>query len=178
MSGTWRNALRNCGRRGMSRLFNQFGSCLWCRIFLVRVLAVPMLSWNLNVLEIPLDKELTAKCFVETRTKTPGADPGRDGNNVDWLLVCGGLWMKPNLVWYFFGHGGQQHLWSVLRPRGITQCGRQCTMNYKSPAFYVIKILSPPLIIFAIAPDITEACSDWFNNQLEIHWSFTHFLTI
>ena len=28
-----------------------------------------MLSWKLSVLEIPLDKELTANCLVETRTK-------------------------------------------------------------------------------------------------------------
>ena len=28
-----------------------------------------MLSWKLRVCEIPLDKELTAKYFVETRTK-------------------------------------------------------------------------------------------------------------
>ena len=28
-----------------------------------------MLSWKLSVLEIPLDKELTANCLEETRTK-------------------------------------------------------------------------------------------------------------
>ena len=28
-----------------------------------------MLSWKLSVLEIPLDKELTANCLVETCTK-------------------------------------------------------------------------------------------------------------
>ena len=28
-----------------------------------------MLSWKLSVLEIPLEKELTANCLVETRTK-------------------------------------------------------------------------------------------------------------
>ena len=35
----------------------------------VRVPSVPMLSWKLRVLEIPWDKELTANCLVETRTK-------------------------------------------------------------------------------------------------------------
>ena len=28
-----------------------------------------MLLWKLSVLEIPLDKELTANCLIETRTK-------------------------------------------------------------------------------------------------------------
>ena len=28
-----------------------------------------MLSWKLSVLEIPVDKELTANCLVETHTK-------------------------------------------------------------------------------------------------------------
>ena len=39
---------------------------LWER---VGVLPVPMLSWKLSVLEIPLDKELTANCLIETCTK-------------------------------------------------------------------------------------------------------------
>ena len=30
---------------------------------------VPMLSWKLSVLEIPLDKELTANCLVESHMK-------------------------------------------------------------------------------------------------------------
>ena len=34
---------------------------------------------KMSVLEIPLDKELTANCLVETRTKLGDADPGCDG---------------------------------------------------------------------------------------------------
>ena len=35
----------------------------------VQVLSEPMLFWKLRMLEILLDKELTANCFLETHTK-------------------------------------------------------------------------------------------------------------
>ena len=45
-------------------------TCPWYKKGLTtRVLSLPMLSWKLSALEIPLDKELTANCLVETRTK-------------------------------------------------------------------------------------------------------------
>ena len=45
------------------------GAHLRCVSLRVRVPSGPMLSWKVNVLEIPLDKEFTANCLVETRTK-------------------------------------------------------------------------------------------------------------
>ena len=42
---------------------------LECERLWVQVPSVPVLLWKLNVLEIPLDKELTANCLVETHSK-------------------------------------------------------------------------------------------------------------
>ena len=62
-----------------------------------------MLSWKLSVLEIPLDKELTANCLVETRTKleelTSAAMVKYGLNRVQLPL-----WLKQSLIngfsWY------------------------------------------------------------------------------
>ena len=48
---------------------NQYRARLGCERLRVWVPSVPMLLWKLSVIEIPLDKELTANCFLETRTK-------------------------------------------------------------------------------------------------------------
>ena len=55
-----------------------------------------MLSWKLSVLEIPLDKELTANCLVETRTKLEELIPA--------AMVNMALWLQQSLIndfsWY------------------------------------------------------------------------------
>ena len=62
-----------------------------------------MLSWKLSVLEIPLDKELTANCLVETRTKLEELIPAA---MVEYGLfrVQLPLWLKQSLFngfsWY------------------------------------------------------------------------------
>ena len=62
-----------------------------------------MLSWKLSVLEIPLDKELTANCLVETRTKLEELIPAalvKYGLNRVQLP----LWLQQSLIngfsWY------------------------------------------------------------------------------
>ena len=62
-----------------------------------------MLSWKLSVLEIPLDKELTANCLIETHTKLEELIPAvmvkYDLNKVQLPL-----WLKQSLIngfsWY------------------------------------------------------------------------------
>ena len=62
-----------------------------------------MLSRKLSVLEIPLDKELTANCLAETY-ETQGADPGCDGSIWSEYRVQLPLWLKQSLIngfsWY------------------------------------------------------------------------------
>ena len=56
-----------------------------------------MLSWKLSVLEIPLDKELTANCLAETRTKLEELIPAvmvKYGRNRVQLP----LWLQQSLV--------------------------------------------------------------------------------
>ena len=62
-----------------------------------------MLSWKLSVLEIPLDKELTANCLIETRTQLEELIPAamvKYGLNRVQLP----LWLKQSLIngfsWY------------------------------------------------------------------------------
>ena len=57
---------------------------LRCERLRVRVLSVSMLSLKLNVSRIPLDKEITANCLVETRTKLEELIPAA-------MVKCG-LW--------------------------------------------------------------------------------------
>ena len=59
-----------------------------------------MLSWKLSVLEIPLDKELTANCLVETRTKLEELIPLRWLNMV-WIGYIS-PWSSP---WLMVSHG-------------------------------------------------------------------------
>ena len=50
-----------------------------------------MLSWKLSVLEIPLEKELTANCLVETRTKLKELIPAamvKYGLNMSTRQTC------------------------------------------------------------------------------------------
>ena len=56
-----------------------------------------MLSWKQSVLEIPLDKELTANCLVETRTKLEELIPA---SMVEYGLnrVQVPLWLKQSLI--------------------------------------------------------------------------------
>ena len=60
----------------------------------------------MSVLKIPLDKELTANCLMETRTKLEGTDPGCDKvqhplrlqqSLIKWFLM----------VWFIKGHSSQ-----------------------------------------------------------------------
>ena len=64
---------------------------IWCRSARVRVPTEQMLSWMLSVLEIPLNKEITAICTVghpcETRSRHP-------------LHVCSSFCIMLKLVWY------------------------------------------------------------------------------
>ena len=89
-----------------AQLAQCYGSRLCCLRLPIQALLVPMLSRKLNVLEIPLNKELIANYLLETHKKTLGADPGCDGINVGWygtapLLICGGLSMVfIKLSWY------------------------------------------------------------------------------
>ena len=59
---TWRNRLLQ------SSQLNRYSARFGCERLRGRVPSVPMLLWKLRVLEIPLDKKLTANCLVETRT--------------------------------------------------------------------------------------------------------------
>ena len=63
-----------------------------------------MLSWKLSVLEIPLDKELTANCLVETRTKLEELIPAA---MVKYVLnrVQLPLWLKQSLINGFWWYG-------------------------------------------------------------------------
>ena len=84
-----------------------------------------MLSWKLNVLEIPLDKELTANCLMETHTKLEELIVAA---MVDYGLnrVQRPLWLQQYLiewflmVWFTLGHSGQlrkcwkQVFWSKI----------------------------------------------------------------
>ena len=88
-----------------------------------------MLSWKLSVLEIPLDKELTANCLVETRMKLKELIPVamvKYGLNRVQL----NLWLQQSLINGFSWCGlswakvVSEHLLSVLRPRLITNQGR------------------------------------------------------
>ena len=62
-----------------------------------------MVSWNLSVLEILLDKELTANCLVETWSKLKGLIPAA---MVEYGLnrVQLPLWLQQSLIngysWY------------------------------------------------------------------------------
>ena len=50
-------------------VIGDYGAWFGCERLRVPVPAVPMLWWKLSVLEIPLDKELTADCLmIESRT--------------------------------------------------------------------------------------------------------------
>ena len=65
--------------------------------------SVPMLSWKLSMLEIPLDKELTANCLVETRTKLKELIPDAMViYGLNWVQLS--LWLKQSLIngfsWY------------------------------------------------------------------------------
>ena len=63
-----------------------------------------MLSWKLSVLEIPLDKELTANCLVETRTKLKEVIPAamvKYGLNGKQLP----LWLQQYLINGFLFYG-------------------------------------------------------------------------
>ena len=56
-----------------------------------------MLLWKLSVLEIPLDKELTANCLIETRTKLEKLIPAamvKYGLNRVQLP----LWLQQSLI--------------------------------------------------------------------------------
>ena len=102
-----------------------------------------MFSWKLSVLEIPLEKELTANCLVETHTKLEGLIPAamvKYGMNRVQLPV----WLKQSLIngfswlWLVLGHSGQ---------RTSVKCA-EATWNYKtggivhlkSPAFFFCKV--------------------------------------
>ena len=68
-----------------------------------------MLSWKLSVLEIPLDKEFTANCLVETRRKLekliPAAMVKYGLNRVQLPLVVEAVPDKWFLmVWFVLGH--------------------------------------------------------------------------
>ena len=71
-----------------------------------------MPSWKLSVLEIPLDKELTANCLVETCTKLEELIPAA---MVDYGLnrVQRPLWQQSLIkwflmVWFTLVHSGQR----------------------------------------------------------------------
>ena len=65
------------------------------------------------MLEIPFDKELTANCLVETRTKHEELIPAA---MIDYGLnrVQCPLWLQQSLIkwflmiWFTLGHSGQQ----------------------------------------------------------------------
>ena len=61
-----------------------------------------MLSWKLSVLEIPLDKELTANCLVETRTKLELIQAAMVEYGLNRVQLP--LWLKQSLIngfsWY------------------------------------------------------------------------------
>ena len=69
-----------------------------------------MLSWKLSELEIPLDKELTANCLVETPTKHEELIPAAI---VDYGLnrVQGPLWLQQSLIYGFSWYG---LLWATV----------------------------------------------------------------
>ena len=71
---------------------------------LVSTCFVPMLSWKLSVFEIPLDKELTAICLIETRMKLEElilAAMVRYGLNRVQLP----LWLVYSSPWFMVSHG-------------------------------------------------------------------------
>ena len=63
----------------MSSLLNRYSACFGCERLWVRVPSVPMLSWKLSVLEIPLDNKVTSKMSCRNLYKTRGADSACDG---------------------------------------------------------------------------------------------------
>ena len=82
--------------------------CFGCERLRVRVPSVPLLNWKLSVLEIPLDKELTANCLVETRTILEELIPAAMVNMIwigysspcgcssPWLMVSHGMvYLEP-----------------------------------------------------------------------------------
>ena len=92
---------------------NRYGARFGCERLRVRVPSVPMLLWKLSVLEIPLDKELTANRLVETRTKLEELIPAemvKYGLNRVQLP----LWSKQSLIltvshgMVVLGHSGQR----------------------------------------------------------------------
>ena len=87
-----------------------------------------MLLWKLSVREFPLDKELTADCLVETRTKLEELIPAamvKYGLNRVQLS----LWLQQSLIngfpWYGLSWAIRvsEHLQNVLRLCGITKSG-------------------------------------------------------
>ena len=63
-----------------------------------------MLSWKLSVLKIPLDKELTANCLVETRTKLEELIPAVMVN-YGLNRVQLPLWLQQSLINSFSWYG-------------------------------------------------------------------------
>ena len=113
-------------------------ACFGCLKWWVQVLSVPMLSWILSVLEIPLNKELTANCGVETCTKLEELILAV---MVDYSLnrVQLPLWLQQSLIngfsWYGLssGHRGQ---------RTYVKCA-EATWNYKAGGVVHLKIIYP-----------------------------------
>ena len=106
------------------------------------ILAFPffLLSWKLSVLEIPLDKELTSNCLIETHTKLEElilAAMVKYGMNRVRLP----LWLKQSLingseflmVWFVLGHSGQRTSVKCAEVAWNYKAGG--IVHLKSPAF-------------------------------------------
>ena len=143
-----------------------------------------MLSWKLSVLEIPLDKELTANCPVETRTKLKELI-------LSAVVKCGlnrvqlPLWLRQTLIngfsWYIvLGHSGQRTSVKCVEAAWSNRAGG--IVHLKSPAFF----------FFFFQCYLTwEDISEWFHllydwNQFEtkswyhdslsyLYWTFDIF---
>ena len=79
---------------------NCYGTCFECERLQVPVLPVPMLSWKLSMLEIPLDKELPPNCLIETCTKLEELIPARPAAMVKYGFkrVQLPLWLQQSLI--------------------------------------------------------------------------------
>ena len=103
--------------------------CSFCLLFvLILIVMLPMLSWKLSVLEIRLDKELTANCLVEPCTKLEEPIPAAMVT-YDPISVQFPLWLQQSLNNGFSWYGLS---WATVVSERSVKCADEVAWNYKS----------------------------------------------
>ena len=141
-----------------------------------------MLSWKMSVLEIPLDKELTANCLVETRKKLEELIPAA---MVKYSLnrVQLPLWLKQSLIngfswWFVLGQGGQRT--SVKCAEAAWNYKAGGIVHLKSPAFFVFVFVCLFICLFWVFFVFVFVCLffflfsfgswHWFDHGKKVDW--------